>query len=103
MIHMSHMIWTILYGPKAFRPCDTMLAKLLIKDTEERNKAKQVREMSDFLEADLDDATVQKIAKHCTFDNLKGVKSFDLSIRIKEFNDCLPFKLMRVSLSIFNI
>ena len=53
--------------------------------------------MSEFLGTDLDDATIQKIAKHCTFDNLKNVKSFDLSIRIKKFNDCLPFKIMRVS------
>ena len=69
----------------------------LCKIIRERNQAKQVREMSEFLETDLDDATIEKIAKHCTFDNLKNVKSFDLSIRIKEFNDCLPFKIMRVS------
>ena len=53
--------------------------------------------MSEFLGTDLDDPTIQKIAKHCTFDNLKNVKSFDLSIRIKEFNDCLPFKIIRNS------
>ena len=58
--------------------------------------------MSEFLGTDLDDETIQKIAKHCTFANLKNVKSFDLSIQMKEFNDCLPFKVMRVS-SVLNI
>ena len=53
--------------------------------------------MSEFLGTDLDDETVEKIAKHCTFDNLKNVKSFDLSVRIKSMNNAIPFKIMRVS------
>ena len=61
----------------------------------EQTIAKQVREMSRFLETDLDEETIQKIAKHCTFDNLKNVKTFDLSV--KAMNNCLPFRIMRVS------
>jgi len=52
--------------------------------------------MSRFLETDLDEGTIQKIAKHCTFDNLKNVKTFDLSVRIKAMNNCLPFRIMRL-------
>ena len=63
----------------------------------EQTLAKQVREMSRFLETDLDEDTIKKIAKHCTFDNLKNVKTFDLSVRIKAMNNCLPFRIMRVS------
>ena len=69
-----------------------------IKKLLEQTIAKQVREMSRFLETDLDEDTIQKIAKHCTFDNLKNVKSFDLSARIKAMNNCLPFRIMRVSI-----
>ena len=69
-----------------------------IKKLVEQITAKQVREMSRFLETDLDEDTIQKIAKHCTFDNLKNVKSFDLSARIKAMNNCLPFRIMRVSI-----
>ena len=53
--------------------------------------------MSEFLGTELDDETVEKVAKHCTFDNLKNVKSFDLSVRIKSMNNAIPFKIMRVS------
>ena len=77
---MGHMIWV------------SEIIKLV-----EQTLAKQVREMSRFLETDLDEDTIQKIAKHCTFDNLKNVKTFDLSVRIKAMNNCLPFRIMRVS------
>ena len=77
---MGHIIWVI------------EIIKLV-----EQVTAKQVREMSRFLETDLDEDTIRKIAKHCTFDNLKNVKSFDLSARIKAMNNCLPFRIMRVS------
>ena len=87
---MAHIIWAIQYQYEPIRAC------------RKRHKAKQVEEMSKFLGTDLDDETIQKIAKHCTFANLKNVKSFDLSIQMKEFNDCLPFKVMRVS-SVLNI
>jgi len=70
--------------------------KVLFFENAKADLAKQVEEMSKFLGTDLDDETIQKIAKHCTFANLKNVKSFDLSIQMKEFNDCLPFKIMRL-------
>ena len=53
--------------------------------------------MSELLGTELDDETVEKIAKNCTFDNLKNVQSFDLSVRIKNMNNSIPFNLMRVS------
>ena len=34
--------------------------------------------MTEFLEADLDEITIEKIANHCSFENLKNVKTFDL-------------------------
>jgi len=71
--------------------------KVLFFEEAKADLAKQVREMSRFLETDLDEDTIQKIAKHCTFDNLKNVKTFDLSARMKAMNNCLPFKIMRVS------
>ena len=62
-------------------------------------KVRQVKELSQFLETDLDGATVEKIAKHCSFANLKNVKTFDLSARLKESDNFIVFKIMRVSAS----
>ena len=53
--------------------------------------------MSEFLEADLDEITIEKIANHCSFENLKNVKTFDLSARLKEADNSILFKIMRVS------
>ena len=53
--------------------------------------------MSEFLGTELKDETIHKIAKHCTFENLKNVESFNLTVRIKSMNNSLPFKIMRVS------
>ena len=53
--------------------------------------------MSKFLETELNDETIQKIAQHCTFDNLKNVESFDLLLRLKQMDNSILFKIMRVS------
>jgi len=70
--------------------------KVLFFEEAKADLAKQVRVMSEFLGTELDDETVEKVAKHCTFDNLKNVKSFDLSVRIKQMNNAIPFKIMRL-------
>ena len=90
---MDHIIWLIIIWTIRFGSYDMGFWNKLV----EQIIAKQVREMSRFLETDLDEDTIQKIAKHCTFDNLKNVKTFDLSARMKAMNNCLPFKIMRVS------
>ena len=60
-------------------------------------KVRQVKELSQFLDADIDGATIEKIAKHCSFANLKNVKTFDISARRKEAENFILFKVMRVS------
>ena len=52
--------------------------------------------MSEFLGADLDEITIEKIANHCSFENLKNVKTFDLSARHKEADNSILFKIMRI-------
>ena len=104
---MLHITWSILWEHYYFVQTEWAISYCLTMDhirwnseiikLVEQTIAKQVREMSRFLETDLDEGTIQKIAKHCTFDNLKNVKTFDLSVRIKAMNNCLPFRIMRVS------
>ena len=56
--------------------------------------------MSKFLETELNDETIKKIAQHCTFDNLKNVESFDLMLRLKQMDNSIAFKIIRVSFKI---
>ena len=64
---------------------------------EEQIKVLQVKELSEFLETDLDEITIEKIANHCSFENLKNVRTFDLSARLKESDNSILLKIMRVS------
>jgi len=59
--------------------------------------------LSEFLGADLDEITIEKIANHCSFENLKNVKTFDLSARHKEADNSVLFKVMRVSYFLLKI
>ena len=62
-----------------------------------------MKELSEFLGADLDEITIEKIANHCSFENLKNVKTFDLSARLKESDNSIIFKIMRVSYFVLKI